>query len=82
MPTGHFPRHKYRNPPHCRSGFKGVIFCPHTQRKPWKAYGRQHGQFVCIGYFETKEEAGEAYNAWALRVYGPTAYLNPVPQTA
>lgn len=48
-----------------QSGFHGVYFqtnkkCP--LRKPWKAYYRQHGSQVCVGYFATKEEAARAYN--------------------
>jgi hypothetical protein len=78
MPYGIFPRHKYRDPPRSRSGLKGVVYFPRCTRKPWKAYGRRKGQYVCIGYYPTKEEAARAYNRWALQLFGPTAYLNRV----
>ena len=78
MPYGVYPRQKFRDPPRSRSGLKGVIHFPRNPNKPWKAYGRHHGQYVCIGYFATKGEAAAAYNEWALKAYGPTAYLNPL----
>ena len=42
-----------------------MIFCPHLKQKPYKAYGRQHGMYVTIGYFPTKGEAAAAYNSAA-----------------
>src|SRR5438067_1302394 len=81
MPSGHYPRDQ--QPPRSRSGLKGVISFPRHASKPWKVYGRHHGQYVCIGYFATKEEAAAAYDRWALQKYGPETYLNnsrPGPQ--
>ena len=78
MPYGVYRRQTVRDPPRTRSGLKGVIYHPHTTRRPWKAYGKQHGMYVTIGYFRTKVAAAEAYNVWAKRVFGPTAYLNPM----
>jgi hypothetical protein len=78
MPSGLYDRQKFRDPPRTRSGLKGVIFCPHLRVKRWKAYGRQKGWYMTIGYFETKEQAADAYNQWALKIHGPTAYLNPL----
>ena len=78
----HFPqRHKYKYPPNTKSGMKGVYYMKNLEKKPWKAYITHHGEVVTIGYFATKEEAAQAYNEYALRIYGPEAYLNPVPQT-
>jgi hypothetical protein len=34
--------------------------------------------FVTIVYFPTKEEAAQAYDAWAVRVKGKDTYLNRV----
>ena len=76
MPTGIFDRQTHKRPPKCKSGLKGVLYFPRSSKKPWKAYGRHHGQYVCIGYFPTKEDAAKAYNEWALRAYGPDTYLN------
>lgn len=48
--------------------------------RPWKAYAYnpRNGLFLSLGYYATKEEAGRRYNEWALKTYGPDAYLNPV----
>ena len=46
--------------------------------RPFKAYGRHHGQYITIGYFTTKEEAGKAYNRWAKSFRGEGTYLNPL----
>lgn len=78
MPTGHFPRNTHRLPPRSRSGLKGVLYFPRCPKKPWKAYGRHHGQYVCIGYFETKEQAAREYNKWAIRFKGKDSYFNPI----
>ena len=76
---------RHRSPPKSKSGLKGVIHQPldskgNPLRKPWKAYYRHHGQFVCIGYFATKEEAGRAYDAKALQIHGKGTFLNFPPQ--
>jgi hypothetical protein len=78
MPSGLYQRQKFTEPPRTRSGLKGVIRCANLTYKPWKAYGRHHAMYVTIGYFATKEEAAKAYNLWALKIYGPKAYFNPI----
>ena len=37
-----------------------------------------NGQYVCLGYFATREEAAREYDRAALRQYGPDTYLNRV----
>jgi hypothetical protein len=73
-----FRRNTHRRPPKSRSGLKGVIFQKSDPplKRPWKAYMRQHGQYVGLGYFATKEEAGRAYDSEARRFFGPDTYLN------
>lgn len=78
MPKGVFPRRKYEKPPRCKSGFKGVLYFPRCKSKPWKAYIRRHGMYLCIGYFATKVEAAAAYNRKAKEFFGERAWLNPV----
>ncbi len=60
------------------SGYKGVVFQPHDPplKKPWKAYLRHHGQYVCLGYFKRKEEAAAAHDKAARKLFGPKTYLN------
>lgn len=80
MPSGHYPGSRHRFTPRSRSGLKGVIFCPHLQDRPWKAYLRHRGIYMNLGYFTTKEEAAAAYNKKALLLFGLGTYLNPVPR--
>jgi hypothetical protein len=72
------PPCRYQDRPRTRSGLKGVIYHPHTTKKPWKAYGRHQGWYVTIGYYSSKHEAAIAYNRWALKTHGRNAYLNPL----
>lgn len=78
MPTRLFHRRKFENPPRTRCGLKGVIEYPWLKRKRWKAYLRQSGMYVCLGYYASKEEAAAAYNRKARQLFGPTAYQNPL----
>lgn len=83
MPSGHYPRDRHKNRPSTRSGYRGVIHQPLDSRgkplrKPWKAYIRQQGQYITIGYFETAQAAARAYNRMALRIHGPETYFNPL----
>jgi AP2 domain len=73
-----FRRNTHRLPPRSRSGLKGVIYFPRCKYSPWKAYIRHHGQYVCLGYFATKEDAARAYDAKAKQIYGEETYLNRV----
>lgn len=68
----------YKDRPKNRLGLKGVYHMPHLQAKPYKAYARHHSQYVCIGYFQTAQEAARAYNLWAMPKFGPEAYFNPI----
>jgi hypothetical protein len=69
-------RHKAK--PQTKSGYRGVIFAPYNLSKPWKAYMTHQGQYLTLGYFETKELAAARYNEMALRIHGPETYVNPV----
>ena len=75
---GYYRTDKYKDRPRSASGLKGVLYFPRCTRKPWRAYGRFKGQFVNIGYFETKEVAARKYNLWVMKRYGAEAYLNPI----
>ncbi len=64
MPSGIYDRQKYKNPPKSKSGLKGVLYTPTTMgrdrrrqlpKRPWKAYIRKNGWYLCLGYFATKE---------------------------
>jgi hypothetical protein len=72
--------YRHKDPPRSKSGYRGVIFCPHLTKNPWKAYVRdsRNRSYKTLGYFPTKEEAALAYNAVAVRYHGPDTYLNPV----
>lgn len=71
-------RHKHKEPPNTESGFKGVYYHKYSKQRPWKAYIRNHGQYICLGYYETKEEAALAYNQAAERYKGKDTFLNPI----
>ena len=75
-------RHDHRKPPKTKSGYKGVyhitrLYNGRPFRKPYKAYIRQHGQYIVIGHFATGEEAAAAYNKVALRLKGANSTLTP-----
>lgn len=55
-----------------RSGIKGVHWS--TQNRCWIALITHDGQKHHLGSFGTKEEAGAAYDAAALRLHGEFAY--------
>ena len=54
-------------------GLKGV--CWSKPAKRWRAYGKMNGKQVHLGYFDTPEEAHEAYQKYALANYGEFARL-------
>lgn len=56
------------------SGFKGVSFS--KKRKKYRAYITRDGKQYYLGYFNTKEEAAEAYNEKAKELFGNFARLN------
>jgi hypothetical protein len=51
-----------------KSGFRGVYY-----RAPWGATIKVRGKYINLGFFETKEEAAEAYRVATLRYYGEFA---------
>lgn len=55
-----------------KSGLKGVSWDKLAGR--WRAQGSVGKQTRYIGLYDTKEEAGEAYRAWAMETYGEFAY--------
>ena len=61
------------------SHFKGVHL--DKARGKWKAAICPNGKYIHVGYFESEIAAARAYDAAALRLFGPDAYLNfPTPQ--
>lgn len=59
------------------SGYRGVS----GKRGKWRAYISDSGRFIHIGTFVTKEEAAEAYNATAQKLFGDYSTKNYVPST-
>lgn len=74
------PKDAHKRRPYSKSGLKGVYCNKSCPIKPWKAYYRHHGQYVCIGYFKTRMEAAAAYNEAMYALWGSEAYLNPITQ--
>lgn len=60
-----------RKPSTNTSGFKGVSF--HKQRKKWGANIRVNDKLRNLGYFDTPEEAHEAYKKAAVEAFGEFA---------
>lgn len=60
------------------SQYRGV-FLDHRGRK-WRAQIREDGRQRSLGAFDTEEAAARAYNEEAVRIYGPFARLNPIPE--
>ena len=56
------------------SGFKGVSF--YKRLSKWQAYVHKNGKCICLGYFETREQAAKAYDIAAKEYYGEYARLN------
>jgi hypothetical protein len=53
------------------SGFKGVYFCQNTSR--WRARVHMHNKMMCLGRFDTPEEAHAAYAVAAKKYFGEFA---------
>lgn len=53
------------------SGFKGVSW--NKALNKWRAYIGYNGKHIHLGYFDTKEEAHEAYCAKAIELFGDFA---------
>jgi hypothetical protein len=65
------------------SGFRGVDY--HKYQKKWAARIGANGTRRCIGYFDSAEEAGAAYDLAAKELHGEFARLNfnsPPPAVA
>ena len=61
------------------SGYKGVSW--HKQHQKWEVKYKIDGKRKFIGYFDSKEEAGRAYDRAVLEVDPEHAVLNfPIPE--
>lgn len=56
------------------SGFKGVFFEKSCSK--WRAQIHCKGKKFHCGVFKTAEEAARAYDRYALKLFGPFAWLN------
>jgi hypothetical protein len=54
--------------------FKGVSWA--KRNKKWSAYIAPSGKSICIGHFNSEEEAAKAYDREAVLRFGEFAYLN------
>jgi hypothetical protein len=64
-----------RKRPRCASRFKGVW----QDRSRWRAGITQAGRKRSLGSFLCEEDAAQAYNQAARKLFGDHARLNPVP---
>jgi hypothetical protein len=61
------------------SGYKGVSYKKPSKSwkaQKWRAQINCRGESICIGYFDTPEEAARAYDTKAKELHGEYAYLN------
>ena len=58
------------------SRFKGV--CRPTGSRKWLVAIRKDGKRHHLGFFDSEDDAGRAYNEAARRLFGKFAWLNPV----
>ena len=63
-----------------RSGYKGVSW--HRRKRKFYARIQANGQRYNLGYFDTAEEAAQAYDDAARRLFGEYARLNGVNGSA
>jgi hypothetical protein len=61
------------------SGYKGVSWF--SQRNNWRARITYKNKTIYVGYYNTKEEAAEAYNQKAKELFGEFALTNKLPNT-
>ena len=50
------------------TGLKGITYCRLTNK--WRARIRVYGKRICLGRFEIKEQAAEAYRNAAIELHG------------
>ena len=55
-------------PSNNKSGIKGASWC--STNKKWRAAITVSGKYIGLGYFQSPEEAGEAYKVAALKHHG------------
>lgn len=60
------------------SKYKGVSFCAKKKVRKWKAYIVPDRKLVFLGYYDTEDEAGIAYNEKATELWGDMACLNVI----
>jgi hypothetical protein len=65
-----------KKPKNNTSGYKGVTFYKNLKKKPYRAYININYKQVYLGYYETAEEAGLAYNKAAIKYFNEFAKLN------
>lgn len=58
------------------SKYKGVHFCKETDK--WRAKISAYGKTICLGRFNSQEEAASAYDHAAKKHHGDFAVLNEV----
>lgn len=56
------------------SGYRGIWFAKHCGK--WRASIKKKGKSTHLGYFNTREEAAEAYDTAAKDYFGEFAYIN------
>jgi hypothetical protein len=61
-----------RSGPRSSSGYRGV----RLTKGRWAARVRHSKREISLGTYDTREEAARAYDAAALRIYGPLAFVN------
>lgn len=59
------------------SKYKGVSWI--QAHGKWSARIKHNNKLIHLGYFDTEDEAGCAYNVAALNLYGEWAKVNPLP---
>jgi hypothetical protein len=66
------------NPPR-PSGYRGVAI--NRKKRCWEAFIVINGKTRRVGRFLDADEAAEAYNEAAIKLFGPKAELNVIPET-
>jgi len=61
------------------TGYKGVYFCKHSTKNPWKAQIMANGKQHYLGLFASKELAHAAYCKAAIELHGEFANFGKAP---